>query len=186
MNETESDSILDRIRDKHILIENLLQQIGKRVSQTGCASCAKVCCEEVICRETVDSDFLRYILRDKIKEYDKREGWFRQGKGCSLTYGRPFVCYEYFCSKFNGTNGVVELQHLAKLFRQCYSRELGSRHILAVDDIQKIAVNKLARILGNLEQFYSLANEALQGASHNCITALPNEIGVATGNEGGA
>ena len=172
MNETEHSSLLARIRDKHILIENLLQQIGNRVSQTGCASCTKVCCEEGICRETVDSDFLRYILGDKIKEYDNQAGWFKQGKGCSLTYGRPLVCYEYFCSKFNGTNGVVDLQHLAKLFRQCYSKELGNRHILAVDDIQKIAVNKLARILGNLEQLDTLANEALQGARHKLQRGL--------------
>ncbi len=166
MNEEERNSLLAKIRDKHIQIESLLQQIGSRVSQSGCAACTKVCCEEGICRETVNSNFLRYILGEKIKDFDKQTGWFKQGKGCSLTYGRPFVCYEYFCSKFDGTNGVVDLQQLAKLFRKCYSKELGNRHILTVDDIQKIAVNKLAKILGNLEQLVALANEGLHGASH--------------------
>jgi len=179
MNETERNSLLVKIRDKHILIENLLQQIGNRFSQSGCASCAKVCCEEGICRETVNSDFLRYILGEKIKDYDNQTGWFKQGKGCSLSYGRPFVCYEYFCSKFDGTNGVVDLQQLARLFRQCYSKELGNRHILTVDDIQQIAVNKLAKILGNLEQLVALTNERLRGSESQ--TASQHNVSVKRG-----
>jgi hypothetical protein len=161
MNEAERDRYLCLIRDKHILIESALQQIGYRVSQAECSSCAKVCCEEAICRETTGSDFLRYLSGVKISEYDRVAGWYKKDRGCSLTYGRPLVCYEFFCSGFGNTHGPVELQHLAGQFRQCYARVLGNRHILAVDDIRKISLHKLAKVLVNLERLEIAANEAL-------------------------
>jgi hypothetical protein len=155
--------VLRRIRGRHILIEGLLQQIGSRISQSECASCRAICCEEKYCRESMDSAFLRYILGTQAQEYDPNVGWHRSDMGCTLKYGRPFVCYEYFCSRFHAISGVSNLEHLARLFRQCYAKALGSRHILVVDKLHDISADKLARILFKLERVEELARGALQG-----------------------
>ena len=165
MNGTECSSLLLQIRNRHILIESQLQQIGNRVSQASCASCVKICCREEICKESVESDFLRYILGAKTKEYDNEMGWFKNGQGCSLAYGRPMVCYEYFCSGIGNMHGIPNLQNLASLFRQCYSKVLGNRHILVLSDIQRISVDKLAKILCNLDRLHVLIAESIKKTS---------------------
>ncbi|MGO9446869.1 MAG: hypothetical protein ACLPXB_19140 [Thiobacillaceae bacterium] len=155
--------MLRQIRGRHILIEGFLQQIGSCISQSECASCLAICCDEKYCRESTDSSFLRYILGTQAQEYDPIVGWHRNDTGCTLKYGRPFVCYEYFCSRFRDTSGVSNLGNLARLFRQCYAKALGSRHILAVDKLQDISAGKLATILFKLERVEELARAALQG-----------------------
>lgn len=172
MNGTECSSLLLRIRNRHILIESKLQQIGNRVSQTACASCVKICCREEICKESIESDYLRYILGAKIKEYDNETGWYKNGQGCSLAYGRPMVCYEYFCSGIGNMHGISNLQNLASLFRKCYSKALGDRHILVLNDIQRISVDKLAKILCNLDHLHVLIEESIkrQGQLRNIFS----------------
>ncbi len=152
---------LYQIRDAHIEIEYLLQSLSEHFEDNPCKTCTDVCCNEKICRESVDSEFLRFILGPQLNNYGANLGWFEPNSGCQLKYGRPMVCYEYFCDKFQ-TQGHKRLQTLSRELKSVYSKAFAGQHILEVQDIKKISVNKLKIILGRLQKLSDAANEALR------------------------
>ena len=156
MADGEVTRLLAAIRDRHIEIEALLQALGRQQAAPICATCTAICCREAMCRESLDSDFLRHILGRRQEDYDAQQGWLEPGRGCRLTYGRPLVCYEFFCERFDAA-GVSGLHRLARRFKTLYARVQGGRHMLEIDDIQRIPPARLARVLADLEQ---LAGEA--------------------------
>ncbi len=159
---TKNGDILDRIRNAHIRIESRLQRIAADITASECAACASVCCGERFCRESVDSDFLRFVLGDKIKEYDNDAGWLRAGKGCALSFGRPLVCYEYFCSTLNKVNNAAGLKLLCKSFGKAYAKIFRNLHILEVQNIREISPGRQEKILVNLELVEQLADDMIK------------------------
>lgn len=143
-------TLLTQIRTLHIEIEQGLQHIGQLSNQPHCASCKTVCCHEHICRESVESPFLRFILGERAADYDTEAGWFTPAKGCQLEYGRPLLCYEYFCLKF--TADELERSHAsaAREFRAIYAKVWRGKHMLTIDDISQIPEASLRRILDAL------------------------------------
>jgi hypothetical protein len=154
---------LHRIRDVHIDVESILQSLAALQNQNPCASCPHVCCKEVLCRESIDSDFLRFVLGSRVGDYSVSDGWLLPGSGCRLSYGRPLVCYEYYCEQFD-TQEVSSVRQLSRVFKTVYANAFAGQHILVVDDISRISANKLRIILGRLEALRDLANEALRHA----------------------
>lgn len=157
---TDPAGLLADIRRQHFRIEAALQALGRHLAHGTCATCTSVCCREVMCRESIDSDFLRFLLGERSGDYDPDRGWLAAGQGCTLARGRPLVCYEFFCERFDRA-GVAGLRDLARRFKTAYARVQGGRHILEVEDIHTIAPGKLARVLARLEQLAADA-EALQ------------------------
>ena len=99
---------LYRIREVHIEVEAILQSLAALQDDIPCARCTSVCCREVMCRESVDSDFLRFVLGPRVDDYGVNDGWYVPGSGCRLGYGRPLVCYEFFCEKFDAQGNLVQ------------------------------------------------------------------------------
>lgn len=154
---------LHRIRDVHVDVESILQSLAALQDENPCAGCASVCCKEALCRESIDSDFLRFVLGSRADDYSVSDGWLAPGSGCRLSYGRPLVCYEYFCERFD-TQGVSAIRQLSRALKMVYANVFAGRHILVVDDIGRISANKLRIILGRLEESRDLANAALRHA----------------------
>lgn len=154
---------LHRIRDVHIEVESILQSLAALQNENPCANCTSVCCKEALCRESIDSDFLRFVLGSRADDYSVSDGWLAPGSGCRLGHGRPLVCYEYFCERFD-TQEVSSLRQLSRALKTVYANVFAGRHILAVDDISRISANKLRIILGSLEELRDLANVALRHA----------------------
>ena len=152
---------LYRIRALHIEVEAILQSLAALLDDVPCARCASVCCREVMCRESVDSDFLRFVLGARVVDYGVNDGWHVPGSGCRLGYGRPLVCYEYFCEKFD-TQDAVQLRQLSRAFKTLYARAFAGQHMLVVEDIGRITANRLNRIHGRLENLREMANAALR------------------------
>lgn len=152
---------LRRIREIHIDVESILQSLAALQNENPCASCTQVCCKEVLCRESIDSDFLRFVLGSRVDDYSVSDGWLVPGSGCRLGYGRPLVCYEYFCEQFDAQE-VSSVRQLSRAFKTVYANAFAGQHILVVDDISRISANKLRIILGRLEALRDLANEALR------------------------
>jgi hypothetical protein len=154
---------LHRIRDAHIEAEAILQSLAALQTDNPCARCANVCCKEALCRESIDSDFLRFVLDAKVDDYSASDGWYVPGSGCRLSYGRPLVCYEFFCEQFD-TQEISSRRQLSRAFKQVYARAYADQHILTVDDISRISEHKLGIILGRLQSLTGMANEALRHA----------------------
>lgn len=152
---------LYRIRDVHIEVESILQSLSALQSENPCASCTNVCCKEELCHESMDSDFLRFILGPLVDRYSLNSGWYVPGSGCRLSYGRPLVCYEYFCEQFD-TQEVSSVRQLSRALKMVYSHAFAGQHILAVEDISRISANKLSIIHDRLEKLREMANAALR------------------------
>jgi hypothetical protein len=152
---------LHRIRDAHIEVESILQSLAALQDESPCARCTSVCCKEAICRESVDSDFLRFVLGPRVEAYSVTAGWHVPGAGCRLSYGRPLVCYEYFCERFD-TQDVRSTRPLSRALKQVYANAFAGQSVLVVEDISRISANKLRIIHGRLEALRDLANAALR------------------------
>ena len=152
---------LYRIRDVHIEVESILQSLAALQDDVPCASCTSVCCKEVMCRESVDSDFLRFLLGPVVEGYSVEAGWYVPGSGCRLSYGRPLVCYEFFCEKFESQDWTQPRQ-LSRALKKVYANVFAGQHMLVVEDISRITANKLNIIYGRLENLRELANATLR------------------------
>lgn len=152
---------LHRIRDLHIEMESILQSLAALQDDIPCARCTHVCCKEPLCRESIDSDFLRFVLGARVDDYSVRDGWHVAGVGCRLSHGRPLVCYEYFCEQFD-TQAVRTLRQLSRAFKTVYARVLAGQHILVVDDISRISAHKQRLIHDRLAALRDQANAALR------------------------
>ncbi len=164
MIDNEGADLFLKIRNVHIRIEKTIQSASNRISSGVCARCIDNCCKAEICKESAGSSFLRFILDKKIELYNDKEGWYNKQTGCTAEYGRPFICYEYFCSEFDNNVSVKNLKQYAHLFKKIYSRIYKGQHIIVVENIEDINKNKLKRILNdliNLEQELLLAYKGI-------------------------
>ena len=152
---------LYRIRELHIEVESILQSLAALQDDVPCARCTSVCCREVMCRESVDSDFLRFVLGPRVDDYAVNDGWHVPGSGCRLSYGRPLVCYEFFCESFDAQD-AAQLRQLSRAFKALYANAFAGQHMLVVEDISRITANRLNRIHGRLENLRERANAALR------------------------
>jgi len=152
---------LYRIREAHIEVESILQSLAALQDDVPCASCTSVCCREAMCRESVDSDFLRFLLGPVVEGYSVEAGWYVPGSGCRLGYGRPLVCYEFFCDKFESQDWTQPRQ-LSRALKKVYANAFSGQHMLVVEDISRITANRLNIIYGRLENLRELANAALR------------------------
>lgn len=152
---------LHRVRDVHIEVESILHSLAALQDDNPCARCTSVCCKEVFCRESVDSDFLRFVLGPRVDAYSATAGWFEPGSGCRLSYGRPLVCYEFFCEKFESQNWA-EPRRLAREFKKAYANALAGQPMLVVDDISRIGESRLDIIHGRLDKVREMAKAVLR------------------------
>jgi hypothetical protein len=152
---------LYRIRDLHIEVESILQSLAALHDDNPCASCTNVCCKEVMCRESMDSDFLRFLLGPLVEGYSVDAGWYVPGSGCRLSYGRPLVCYEFFCEKFEAQDWTQPRQ-LSRALKTLYANAFAGQHMLVVNDISRITAHKLYIIHDRLENLRDMANAALR------------------------
>lgn len=159
--------LLAEIRTLHLRIEERLQAIGRLLAPTTCATCSTICCREAMCRESVDSDFLRFLLGERATDYDPATGWLDPTRGCTLAHGRPLVCYEFFCERFD-RGGIAGLRDLARRFKTAYARVQGGRHMLEIDAIRDIPAPRLARVLAKLAPLATDAEATLAA-----LTARP-------------
>jgi hypothetical protein len=156
---------LHRIRDLHIEVEAILQSLAAVQDDNPCARCTSVCCKEVFCRESLSSDFLRFVLGPRVDAYSVSSGWFEPGSGCRLSYGRPLVCYAFFCEKFEPQNWA-DSRRLSRELKRLYANAFAGEHLLVVDDISRIGESRLNIIHGRLEEVREMANAALCHSLH--------------------
>lgn len=154
---------LYQIRDLHIEMESILQSLAALQDDIPCVNCSSVCCKEIMCRESVDSDFLRFVLGAQADAYSAHAGWYAPGSGCRLSFGRPLVCYEFYCEKFVA-HGWAEPRQLSRAFKTLYAQVFAGQHMLVVEDISQITAHKLNRIHARLEALREQANAALRNA----------------------
>jgi hypothetical protein len=93
-------SELNFIISKYATFESKVQDYTSGYFRPYCSVCTDVCCKPEFCRETLDSPFLALVraTHKTAASYSNDAGWLST-TGCTLTIGRPPVCYEFLCDE---------------------------------------------------------------------------------------
>jgi hypothetical protein len=135
-----------------------------------CRVCARVCCREEFCRETIESPFLS-LLHHKFSPpaaYSSENGWLTPA-GCALSIGRAPVCYHFLCrdiraSQPTQTDGYV-LEVLGALINHVGKYALGRRHVVEIMNVDDLHRVKRLRFEKRLSQAQAAFNVIM--AYHN-------------------
>jgi len=135
----------------YISLEKEILKRTNEISNTFCVKCPTKCCEEKICRESVESQFLSRLIKLQQIEYDEKNGWMSP-HGCRLDYGRPLVCYEFFCEQILANNNfkASNIQQAVKEFTSIGNRAYGNTHLICVGNLSLISPKKIFKINNNI------------------------------------
>ncbi len=138
---------LNTFIDKYVAIEKAIQQLVCPLSQRYCAVCTGKCCREEFCKESVESTFLSVLVAKQKIRYDDSNGWL-SSNGCRLAYGRPLVCYDFFCDDILHVNSTKTGRILAliKDFVSLGNRAHGAAHLLCIDDLDILKPKKIEKL----------------------------------------
>lgn len=92
---------LESFLSDYAAFESTIRSVMIQLFSGTCGLCTACCCRVDICEEAHQSAFLSLLLAKQglsAGEMDDRFGWLDL-HGCSLKYGRPPVCYTYFCDE---------------------------------------------------------------------------------------
>jgi hypothetical protein len=90
---------LEELLNRYAELEVRVREMMSRLFSSSCGMCTSCCCRADICEEAVESAFLSKLLARQglnAGAMDDRFGWL-DVNGCSLEYGKPTVCYDFFC-----------------------------------------------------------------------------------------
>ncbi|QBG47114.1 hypothetical protein EGM51_06785 [Verrucomicrobia bacterium S94] len=144
---------LEKLIEEYAALECDIREVMTHLFSGICAMCTACCCRADICEEALESAFLAHLLEKQDlgeKDMDDRFGWLDL-TGCSLDYGRPPVCYAYYCdqllARLPDDTSRYAANVLGKLIHHIGQRALNSRHLVEImdpDDLEKINLNRLS------------------------------------------
>ena len=148
-------------------LEYAVRQLMAEWCSETCGLCTACCCRADICEEAPRSPFLVRLLQEQgisAGHMDDRFGWLDL-HGCSLAYGRPPVCYAYFCDELLGDlpDDVSRqvLRTLGRLVHHIGERALDERHLVEIPDPEQLELVDCARLFRRLDEARA-AFEAIQ------------------------
>ena len=151
MNGSDYNIQLSILIDHYIILEKHIKSCINKITKSYCDGCLSICCKEEICRESIDSVFLHLLIEKQKLKYDVINGWM-SSKGCRIDYGRPLICYEFFCNKIKN-NKIFHLsgvENLAKEFIAVGDRCYKKQHLICIIDFEKLSKVKINKINENI------------------------------------
>ena len=138
---------LTNLLDSYVVLEKEIQKLIAPLSSHYCSACSGKCCREEICRESVESAFLAALVKRQNIEYDAQNGWLGNS-GCRLEYGRPPVCYDYFCDEMlkSRLTKSSEIQAIVNDFVSIGNKAYGNIHLLCISDLDILSPQKIEKL----------------------------------------
>lgn len=145
------DRTLATLVDRYTSLEKETQKLMYPLSSHFCMKCSSPCCKEEICRETMESPFLSILINKQKAGYDTQNGWISPS-GCRLVYGRPLVCYEFFCEDIlkSPLFKAMDIKKIIRGFVSVGNRAHGNSHLLCIDDPGMISSTKIGKMIGKI------------------------------------
>lgn len=146
-------------------LERAVRALMSNLFSNTCGLCTACCCRADICEEAIESVFLSRLLEKQgisAQDMDDRIGWLDLS-GCSLDYGKPPICYAYFCDQLlarlpdDETRYATEV--LGKLMHHIGQNALGDRHLVEIlnqDELEKVDLPRIARRLEEAEAAFQV------------------------------
>jgi len=142
---------IDGIIDCYIALEKELQKLIHQVTDPFCSKCRGECCKEEICKESIESSFLAILIKKQQIQYDSRSGWLG-ASGCRLEFGRPLVCYEFFCEDVL-KKALFKASHIQAIISDFVSvgkNAHGNTHLICVENLDRLSSTKIEKIYDNI------------------------------------
>ena len=140
-----------QLADHYASLEARVQRLMKQACRPVCSACLKVCCRPEMCRESVESPFLA-LLRERGETkptWSEERGWLGS-KGCTLSVGRPPVCYEFLCQAIledqPNQAARLKLKDLAMVLSRAGKRAIGGDHLVEIMSPERLAQVKPPRL----------------------------------------
>ncbi len=149
---------VETIINPYIRLECDIRELMSRLFSSTCGLCTACCCRADICEETTQSAFLSLLLNKQgrsAETMDDRYGWL-DIHGCALEYGRPPVCYAFFCDELlarlpdEETRWVVRI--LGRLINYIGESAVGDTHLVELQTLEDLEAADLAGITTRLEE----------------------------------
>lgn len=138
---------IDQLIETYAELERRVRALMTQLFSGTCGMCTACCCRADICEEATESAFLSKLLEKqglKKADMDDSYGWLDL-HGCSLQYGRPPVCYEFYCDELLARLPDAETRYSAKVLGKLISHvgrdALGGWHLVEImedEDLEKI------------------------------------------------
>ncbi len=123
-----------------------------------CGLCTACCCRADICEEALQSAFLSQLLKRQglsENQLDDRYGWLNTD-GCSLEYGRPPICYAYYCDQLLERLANDEVRHavtlLGHLLDHVGQDALGEWHLVEIQNASDLARVDFTTVYQRIEE----------------------------------
>jgi len=144
-------SKMESLIDNYVSLEKEIQQLIHRAFHRHCEKCASRCCREEMCRESMGSAFLAMIVKKQGVRYDNQTGWTGPS-GCRLAYGRPLVCYEFFCDHILQRQSCRDkkIAEMIHDFAAIGDRAHGRKHLMCIEDLGIISPAKIEKMVSKI------------------------------------
>lgn len=161
----------DDILKPYAELEHSIQQLMTQLFNETCGMCTACCCRPDICEEAAESAFLSLLLERQELTADQmhdRYGWLDL-HGCSLEYGRPPVCYSYFCDEL--LDGLPDdetrlvARTLGRLINHIGRNALGDWHLVEImdaADLEKIDSDQILQRMEEVQAAFEVIEHYLQ------------------------
>ena len=168
-------------------LETDIRRLMVELFSDTCGMCTACCCRADICEEAVHSAFLSKLLKRQgvaEEDMDDRFGWLDL-HGCSLDYGRPPVCYAYFCDqlleRLPDDEARLSARVLGKLIEHIGHHALGEWHLTEImnqDDLNRVDVDGLFHRLEEAQGAFHVVEHYMQSgrltlADREVLSAVP-------------
>ena len=158
---------LDETIDRYIDLEIEIQKLIHPVVNPFCSQCRGACCKEEICKESIESSFLSLLTQKQAVHYDTQSGWLGPS-GCRLAFGRPLVCYEFFCDEVlkSTVYKTAGVQAIIKDFVAIGKNAYGQTHLICVEDLDRLSVGKIDKMDATIRSLFERTTKkrSLSGA----------------------
>lgn len=161
---------LAKLVDEYAVLENEIREMMVHLFSETCGMCTACCCRADICEEAAESAFLSLLLEKQglsEQDMDDRFGWLDL-HGCTLSFGRPPVCYSFFCDELMDRLHDSEVRFaagvLGKLIHHIGQRALGGWHLVEImdrEDLQRINFDRLFKRLEESQSAFEVIKEYL-------------------------
>lgn len=180
---------IDEILEPYAELENSVNQLMKELFSETCGMCTACCCRADICEEALESAFLSKLLKRQglgENDLDDRYGWLDLN-GCSLDYGRPPICYAYFCdqllSRLPDDDVRLVARKLGRLMDHVGKDALGDWSLVDIknaDDLDKVPVDGIFQRLEEAQEAFLVIEQYMQSgrlsaAEHGILSAFSTD-----------
>lgn len=165
---------LEKLLQDYAALESEIRTLMSHLFSGTCGMCTACCCRADICEEATESAFLALLLQKQgldEKDMDERYGWLDL-HGCSLQYGRPPVCYAFFCDELLARLPDHETRFsagvLGKLLHHIGQKALGGWHLVEImdpADLEKINFERIFQRLKESQSAFEVIAEYIETGS---------------------